>query len=147
MGKFGDDIRKFREKSITTVSRVKRIVAIKLFNAVIMDTPVLTGRLRANWMLSLNEPDTNVSYALQDKSGQMMMGIIRQEVGKATYDDAIIMQNNLPYAYRIEYEGWSWQKSPAGMVRRNAKRFDALLRQAISEGKLPGGFTSTYTKG
>lgn len=141
---FADDLRRFREKSIREVTRVKRAVGIKLFSAIIMDTPVFTGRLRANWQISVNEPDPNVSYSLEDKTGAMMIRILGEEAKKVQYDDTFIMQNSLPYAYRIEYEGWSHTKSPEGMVRRNTTRFARLLSEAVRAGRFTQDFdTST----
>ena len=48
-------------------------------------------------------------------------------------DDTIYMTNSRPYAARIEYEGWSREKSPFGMVRKNTFRFEILLKQALGD--------------
>jgi hypothetical protein len=41
----------------------------------------------------------------------------------------IFLSNSLPYAARIEFDGWSHTKAPQGMVRRNVARFNQLLRE------------------
>jgi len=39
------------------------------------------------------------------------------------------MSNNLPYAYKIEYDGWSHTKAPKGMVRKNFIRISQNLKK------------------
>lgn len=41
--------------------------------------------------------------------------------------------NNLPYAERIEYDGWSRFKAPQGMVRKNVVRWDDIVAAKARE--------------
>lgn len=127
-GKFSSDLRKFERKTTEDILRVRGATAIKLFNAIVLDTPVLSGRLRANWRLSLNQPDYSTTENT-DKNGAMAFALISDTVDSASLDDTIIMCNSLPYVKRIEYEGWSSVKAPAGMVRKNVTRFKRLVEQ------------------
>lgn len=133
---FEGDIKKFRKKSLARTLDVKRAVAIKLFSAVILDTPVLTGRLRGNWRISLNQADRTVSETDKDKSGSLVTTLIGRTAGTADIDDTIILSNSLPYVARIEYEGHSSVKAPQGMVRKNVARFRALLAEALGEDRV-----------
>lgn len=122
----------------------KRGVMLKLFSAVIFDTPVDTGRLRANWKFSRNaEPTPDAQLNLFDKAGNSTVAKIQQRIqGEVTFqDDIVSISNSLPYANRIEYEGWSRIKAPQGMVRRNMTRIAAILR-AQASGQ---SFTTTST--
>jgi hypothetical protein len=60
-----------------------------------------------------------------------MTGVVNQSV----VDDTIYISNNLPYAYRVEYLGWSRQQRPEGMVRVSMTRYKEAIQKAIA--KLP----------
>lgn len=130
-GKFSSDLRKFQRDTLEDILRVREATAIKLFNAIVLDTPVLSGRLRANWRFSLNQPDYSTTDNT-DRNGSMAFALISSTVDAADLDDTIIMCNSLPYVKRIEYEGWSHTKAPAGMVRKNVIRFKRLVEQQAS---------------
>ena len=121
---FTSDLKKFQVKLSEANDELIQGVEIALFSAVIMDSPVDTGRFRANWQPSINNPDAGL-LAEHDPSGQATIGKITTYVqglsgGRITY-----LTNNLPYAQRLEY-GYSGQ-APQGMVRRNAARFQQLV--------------------
>lgn len=114
---------------------LKRAVALKLFGAVIKDTPVDTGRLRSNWQTSLQSPDygtssTNTSEAMEKLT--LVAGSL------VTGAESILMCNSLPYTRRIEYDGWSHTKAPQGMVNKNVIRFRAILSGQLSALKKGG---------
>ena len=129
MSNFAAQIAAFKREAIERCGSVHRAVAIQLFSDVIMDTPVLTGRLRGNWKVSINVPDR--SEGSPDKSGSRGRGRIESVLAGSRTVDALILTNSLPYAYRIEYEGWSRNKSPLGMMRRNIVRFKSILRDEL----------------
>lgn len=103
----------------------KRGVLLKLFGAVIKDTPVLTGRLRANWIFSQDEPSNESSAETHDPMPAVQTGVAMVD----DKDGHCFLTNNLPYVNRIEYEGWSHTKAPQGMVRRNLVRIARILAQ------------------
>ena len=45
------------------------------------------------------------------------------------------MANNLPYAHRLEFEGWSRQ-APEGMVRRTVARFNQIADEAAKKNRV-----------
>ena len=102
----------------------KKGVLIKLFAAVIKDTPVLTGRLRGNWTFGKGSPQEAVGESTLDPTETVVGGI---NAGVTAGDDSYFLTNTMPYTNRIEYEGWSHTKAPEGMVRRNLVRIAALL--------------------
>lgn len=94
-----------------------RKVAMAVDQAVVMATPVDTGRARANWIASLDAPVTTATEN-KDKSGG---GAISQAAGVvAGYDgdsnSSINITNNLPYIGPLN-DGSSYQ-APAGFVER-----------------------------
>lgn len=133
MAGFAAAIRKFVGKTQARLDSTRRAVIIKLFNSVVEDTPVLTGRLRGNWICTIGNPGDGFSHNT-DVTGEQIKAVIQKMADQSTMKDIVFFRNNLPYAYRIEYEGWSKSKAPAGMVRRNVTRFQRLVNEAVSKG-------------
>lgn len=96
--------------------KIVRKAAMAADQAVVLATPVDTGRARANWIAALNAPAAGPVDG-EDKSGSTAM---RQAAGiAASYsgdrDVSIHITNNLPYIQRLN-EGSSHQ-APADFVR------------------------------
>lgn len=130
---FSADLRRFNRKTKDSLDRTRRIVIIKLFSAVIKDTPVLSGRLRGNWQTTINSPATGV-IGIRDEAAAIAE--VQAMAQRSKGSDVVILRNNLPYAYRIEFDGWSKVKAPQGMMRRNVARFQRILGEAVREGRL-----------
>lgn len=144
---FAQQIANFHVKATKNVESTRRAVCIKLFSAIILDTPVGNpdlwkgkapagysgGRLRANWQTTTHRPAEAVINR-KDPNGVAAMNRINRGLGNGKGKDVVVwFTNNLPYANRIEFEGWSSQ-APAGMVRKNVIRFDRLIKEAIQKG-------------
>jgi len=108
---------------------------LDLFSKVVMDTPVDKGHLRGNWQVSIGSPDNSEIEGV-DKGGQETIS----RANRVLFDDQtshpVYIQNNVPYAEKIEYGG-SPVKAPRGMLRRNLTLMNTYIRNAISE--LKGG--------
>lgn len=131
---FSQEVARFTKGTPEKVERVRRGVVLKLFGAVILDTPVLTGRLRGNWRTNVGQPQLAVTDR-EDPSGAAALAEVAANVGDGKGKDITVsLSNSLPYAQRIEY-GYS-KKAPEGMVRRNFLRITALFKKALEEGKL-----------
>lgn len=103
------------------IDQVVRAVKIDLFNGVILDTRVDTGRLRGNWQTTVGrEADMDVDRL--DQSGADAMMEVERTV---TPDKEDFLTNNLPYA---EY----WEERD-GMVARNVARLERNIREKIAE--------------
>nr|DAK06939.1 MAG TPA: tail component [Caudoviricetes sp.] len=129
---FALDVSKFVEKAKKNPEKVMRQVSIKLFSAIIKESPVDTGRFRMNWMASGGTPASGVADAT-DKSGNIAIGNATSFVLKAADWHEFTLTNNLPYAQRLEY-GWS-QQAPQGMVRTNVSRFQQLINEEANKVK------------
>lgn len=87
------------------------------------------GQFRANWMYSTGSPDLTITDSVDPQGGESM----RKAVGTSyRLGDKIYISNSLPYAYRLEYEGWSNQ-APQGMVRVSVVEFRDFVRQAAAQ--------------
>lgn len=123
---------RFRDKALRNIEHTRRVIVIKLFSAVVLDTPVDSGRLRGNWQTTIGSGAKGVLDRL-DPSGGAAIGEATSRAANLKGDDSIYLTNNLPYARRIEYEGWS-KKAPEGMVRKNVVRFQRLVGEAARVG-------------
>jgi hypothetical protein len=130
---FALDLRRFGEKVNGNASRVVRGVALELLRGVVMDTPVDTGRARANWQTTVGSPALG-DYDYKGGPGAAANEAISdgtQTIQAVEGDAAIFLTNNLPYIVLLE-EGHS-QQAPAGMVRKNIARFPFLVEQKARE--------------
>jgi len=128
---FSVNVSKWAAKAGTTVAELHKAIILELFASVIEDTPVLQGRLRGNWIISADDP-ANGTFDVVDKTGEVTTRKVKDFVAKidGEKDFNVFLANNLPYAYRIEYDGWSHTKAPEGMVRKNFIRISNNLRSA-----------------
>lgn len=109
-----------------------RAVALQLFSAIIVDTPVDTGRLRGNWQCTIGSA-ANGELNAKDKTGgatvSAMEKVVNTAKGEKGFD--LFLTNNLPYAESIE-NGHSKQR-PYGMVKVNITKFGLLVEKAQRE--------------
>lgn len=129
---FSAQISQYSKGTRDKIDSIRRGVTLKLLGAVVMDTPVDTGRLRGNWRVSEGTPVLDATDRV-DPSGAVVMNEINAAVQASTGDTAVYLTNNLPYAKRIEYDGWSHTKAPEGMVRRNVARFNRLIKVEVAK--------------
>ena len=136
MASFEDQMRAFARRANMSVEKTIKGTSIKLFSAVIKSSPVDTGRFRANWTAAGVQPST-VTTSSTDKSGSSAIGAMTSYINSANGQTVFTLANNLPYAYKLEYGGYPGdgpntvggfsKQAPAGMVRINVARFQAIL--------------------
>lgn len=123
---FSKALSKFAKQAGSQADAVVKKVLFDLTSGIIYSTPVDTGRLRANWMASVGSP-IRIATTSADKIGGATIAMASRAIQKAP-GQIFWLTNNLPYAYKIEYEGWSRVKAPAGMVRINIERVRAGIQ-------------------
>lgn len=127
---FADDVRRFAVKAGDSSDKIVRAVTLSLFNGIIRDTPVDTGRARGNWQTTVGQPASGeidrlgASAAIAEVEAKTPPG-----AGQETY-----LANDLPYIE--ELEKGSSKQSPEGMVRRNMDRIERNLKKAIRDNKV-----------
>jgi len=109
---FSNDIKKFNEKAQKAATKIFRGSALEIFKAIILRTPVDTGRLRGNWFSTINSPSSEIS---DSASGTRSLGEAVTTTRQAKLGDSIYLINNLPYAEIIE-SGRGSNQAPRGMV-------------------------------
>ncbi|NLA68316.1 MAG: HK97 gp10 family phage protein [Gammaproteobacteria bacterium] len=144
---FAADLRAFAVKSEKAADATVRAITFALFREVVQRTPVgnpsewknppppgyVGGRLKGNWQVSTGSPATG-ALTSTDKSGATTIAKIAAGVGGL--GDVSYLANNLPYAHRIEYDGWSRKQAPAGMVRVSMSRINQIVARAIRQNKV-----------
>lgn len=116
------DIKKFAQKTDSTLDEAARAIKISLFNGVIRDTRVDTGRLRGNWQTTTGAPATG-KVDRQDKVAQGTNGgKAMDDVVKTVKGDTVdYLTNNLIYA-RV------WNERD-GMIEKNMARIDRIVKE------------------
>ena len=125
-----DSVAEFELIALNQSENAIKAAIVGLCGDIISDTPVDTGRLKNNWFPSVNAASTETTEQTADTARVRLEAAVSQgyKLGKVFY-----FTNNLPYAYRIEFEGWS-KKAPQGMVRRNIVRWNMYFRRANVKG-------------
>lgn len=134
---FTAQIAKFSVNAQKAIQQSRRAITLELFISVIGETPVDKGYLRANWLISFDNPRTE-QLDRADKSGEISKAEARELVKVSDGDQKIYLCNNLPYAWKAEFGGWNGpsakvtdegysKQAPAGMVRKNVIRIGRIV--------------------
>jgi hypothetical protein len=124
---FSSDLNRFRQTVIERHIKIKRKAAFDLFSAIIMETPVDKGVLRNNWFVEMGAHGSRATTTEKDKTGVGTRVRTSEKLRQTSIEKDIVFTNNLPYAARIEFDGWSG-KAPDGMVRVNTMRWPSIVR-------------------
>ena len=123
---FTDEVAAFAGNTERKLDVAIRKIGLELFSRVIVNTPVDTGRARANWQVAINSVPTG-TLELSDKDGTAAISAADAEVSGLKAGDTIHLVNNLPYIQKLE-DGSSTQ-APAGMVGLAVQDFQNIARQ------------------
>lgn len=128
-------------------TNIVRKITFEVFKAVVLRSPVDTGRFRSNWNFSLASPDYSTSLADPtlkgrkpgdpaptnaptltggDRGARQAQMALTIEAGSVAF-----LSNGLPYSQRLE-NGYSGQ-APQGMVRLTAVEFSQHIRDGIAK--------------
>ena len=130
---FAADIARFNKKTEASIDKTVRAVTFALFREIVRRTPVDTGRLKGNWQTTQRAPALG-TLTTEDKSGGKAIAAIA--AGMGGWGSVTYLTNNLPYAHRIEFDGWSSVKSPQGMVRVSFARIQRLVALEARKNKV-----------
>jgi hypothetical protein len=117
-----------------SMENIFKEIVIDLGESLVTMTPVLTGRLRGNWIMTINSPATNSLIRYDTDGGTTIADIIDGAMSLSLGDVAYIV-NNLTYSELIE-DGGSQFKAPEGMLIATADKFEFLLIDIIERNKV-----------
>lgn len=139
---FEESIQNFIKKANKNAELVVRQVTIKLYSAIILASPVDTGRFRMNWQATTDTPATGVIIG-NDPSGSRAINAATNFVTNSAQWDEFRFTNNLPYAAVIEFGGYPGdgpnttggfsKQAPQGVVRVTVTRFQRLIDEAAAK--------------
>lgn len=112
------------------IEQAVRQTVVLAAQGVVMNSPVDTGRLRASWNFSVGRPDGATSERV-DKSGGATLNRIASAMQGQKPGPSFYIVTGLPYARRIEYEGYS-QKAPQGMVGITLANLPDAIRRYVA---------------
>lgn len=124
LDKFNQRIQVVADDVATGADRLTRAAALAVDKAVVMDTPVDSGRARSNWVANINGPANEAidAYSPGTKGNtaaenqQKATDQAERVVASYKFGDAIHITNNLPYIIALN-NGHSSQTA-AGFVDR-----------------------------
>lgn len=131
MGEFSLSMNELLKQVNGNVENIVKKSVFDLTSAIIKDTAIDSGALRANWQVSFNQPingELDTTDTSKDGDNTAQANGIKIDSNKIPL--AYWIQNNLPYAAKIEYGG-SPQNNRRGMVRINILRFNQFFKQNI----------------
>ena len=97
---FADDMERIAERMQQSIETVSQAIVIDLFQGVIENTRVDTGRLRGNWQTSVGAPIRTEIERLDQVPEGSPGGAAYREVAQVVKGAGVInyLTNNLPYA-------------------------------------------------
>jgi len=123
MSDFAAQFERFAKKVDASLDETCSAIKIVLFNSIVDDTRVRTGRLRGNWQIQDDTPPSG-ELDRKDVTGSTVKGEVASEV---TPISKTYFVNNLPYAEVME------QKD--GMVSRNVARIRKIISDIAGKAK------------
>jgi hypothetical protein len=147
MGAFSVDVKAFCEKAKKNPETVMRSVSLKLFSAIILGSPVDTGRFRMNWQAAGAVPATG-EVPGEDKTGSNSINAASEFIKATNYWEDVTLTNNLPYAEVIEYGGYAtgFHGAPKPMKETGSK-FVGPLRPKAAPKTNTSGFSLQAPQG
>ena len=140
------DVKAFCEKAKKNPETVMRQVSMKLFSAIILGSPVDTGRFRMNWQASGAAPATG-EVPGKDPTGANAVNDMTTFVNSTNYWEELTLTNNLPYAEVIEFGGYATgfhgPKRPSNL----GSKFVGPLRPKAPTKTTPDGYSLQAPQG
>jgi len=135
---FSKQMKEIADKMGQKVEDVAEQSTKALFGKIIEDTPIgnpstwktkpppgyVPGKAKANWMPSVGAPDTTVTES-RESSISKLSKLDGNVAGNLVY-----LTNSVPYMYRLEFEGWSYQQ-PRLWIHNAVRSFENDLTTTI----------------
>lgn len=124
----------FRKLSEQRMQAVVQKSLIRTGTAVIVESPVDTGRFAANWVYAFGAVDESTKDGAFSGEGEKSGSITRltAKLGGIELGQVFFMTNSLSYAQRLE-DGWSMKSSK--MVSRAVNNFPVVFYEEIAKAK------------
>ena len=111
---FGKRARQLGANVADGADALVRRVAVAVDTAVVLATPVDTGRARSNWQVNIGSPASGTVPTFGNNAASKAVAAAQAQIGTYRGGSAIHITNNLAYIGRLN-DGYSAQ-APAGFV-------------------------------
>lgn len=144
------DMKVFQQRVLPkTFVAFQKYIALELYKRIMQKTPVDKGTLRGSWTISIGSQDTvPANKATAAKQGAALSSAERADFQTAIagmqelkLGQIIWINNAMPYVLRIEFDGHSHTKAPAGMVNISIQELRSYLQTIKKE------FVKVYDRG
>ena len=150
------DMKVFQKRVLPkTFVAFQKYIALELYKRIMQKTPVDMGTLRGSWTISIGSQDRTPANKESDAksfegeyAGQKLTASERADFKTAVagmqelkIGQIIWINNAMPYVLRIEFDGHSHTKAPAGIVNISIQELRSYL-QTIKK-----YFVKVYDKG
>lgn len=126
---FTKDLEGFAKATEKALTDSLRDLVVEIGATVIKFSPVLTGRFKGNWQMTVGSPSTH-SVPNYDEEGAATLAQLKIMAATLNPGEIAYIVNNLSYAYKVEVEGWT--VTPAYMpAQRTYAEFEALVNEAV----------------
>lgn len=127
------DLRRIAARRNADLEEIAQASLVRLGNRVVQGSPVDSGRFRNNWMSAYNSIDDSTDRK-NNTSGADSKAALIEKASSLDLNTIFYFTNSLPYANRLEYDGWSAQ-ADAGMVRINVLAWDSIVANEVKKRK------------
>lgn len=127
------DLRRFAQRSNQKMETVIKSSLVRVGTSIVVKSPVDTGRFKNNWLSAYGTVDASVTQSV-DPSGSESIGRLKLEAQGIKIGEVFYFTNSLPYAARLEYEGWS-EQAKAGMVRGSVAAWESIVADEVSKAR------------
>lgn len=131
---FNKQLEGFVEAVTQATTKTLQQIVVEVGTSVVMLSPVLTGRFRGNWQMTVGQPASHTLEAT-DKDGAATLSALRQMAATLTAGEIGYIVNNLDYGNNVESIGWA-VTPPYAPVRRTLSQFTAIANAAIAKHKV-----------
>ena len=125
--RFRQNIAKRVNKASRKLEMAMQAVLVEIDARIVNKSPVGDvdgGRFRANWYVGNGSINYTTTESTVKRTSEADINALKI-TGQTVY-----ITNSLPYAHRIEYEGWSHTKAPLGVVRVTIAEMSQIIREA-----------------
>ena len=126
LSEFSLQIDSFIDATLNAIDNTLREIIFNIGDSVVHLTPVVTGRLRGNWQLTIGAP-SNQSLIRYDKDGGVTLQDLQSKAALFTAGEVAYIVNNLMYSEYIEKFG----RKSRYMVFLTEARFETIIAEAI----------------
>lgn len=131
------------EAKDNAVETVKGAI-LGLVSNIVSKTPVETGQLSKSWNVALDKTDLTLHTPQSEDAVSRAIKVMDKFDMKTKQ---VVISNNQPYAYNIEFKGKSKIKAPQGMLRLSIIEFDQTFKgSAMTVNKGAGSKQNRYRR-